>query len=194
MGHLYTAGNKNARPPLILFFSHVFPSMTAALVALLAMTPAWGSNEGPQLIMPGIGIGPARLGMTEAQAQRVLDASHLTEPECRVDVFIAHGRVIALGTRFGGCLEVPLPPNVSRLALAGRIILPDVGGIGGSPAPFVRAFGDPIRFQSDSQSAMLLWANGLAARVAVTVAGEMIIYLAVVPPNSLVPPYFLLAR
>ena len=169
-------------------------AIASALVVLLTMTPAWGDNDAPQLIIPGIGIGPARLGMTEAQAQGVLAASHLTEPECRVDVYVGYGRVIALGTRFGGCLEVLLPPNVSRLALAGRVILPDVGGIGGSPAPFVRAFGDPIRFQIDSWSAILLWANGLAARVAVTVAGEMIIYLAVVPPNSIVPPYFLLAR
>ena len=63
------------------------------------------------------------------------------------------------------------------------------GGIGGTPAPLVRAFGHPRRFVLDPGMAVLLWPNGLVARIAASRNYEIITYLAVVAPQTAIPPY-----
>lgn len=187
-----TAVDMSTRPPIRRIAQSSFLLLGSLLTGLVSLALAWGDDYSTQLIVPGVGIGPARLGMMDAEARTILEVSHLTQPECSVDVFTRNGRVIALGTRFGGCLEVPLPTTVGRVAVVGRTILPEVGGIGGSPAPFIRAFGNPSRIQIDSKIAILLWSIGLVARITVTGAGELITYLAVVPAISAMPPYALL--
>ena len=165
------------------------------LIAFLTTTPAWSDESTSPQITPGVGIGPARLGMPEAQAQRALAAAGLTEPGCVVDVLTDHGRVVTLGTRFGGCIALPLPrlARLGRLTYAGGMIAPEFGGIGGSPGPLFREFGEPRRFVVDRAIVILLWPNGLVARIATSEDDEVVTYLAVVPAGTTVPPYSLLS-
>ena len=165
------------------------------LIAFLVTTPAWSDEPTPPQITPGVSIGPARLGMPEAQARRALAAWGLTEPGCAIDVLTDHGRVVALGTRFGGCIVLPLPRSarLGRLANAGGMVVPEFGGISGSPGPLFREFGEPVRFVVNRSIAILLWPNGLVARTATSVDDEVITYLGVVPAGTAVPPYRLLA-
>jgi hypothetical protein len=164
-------------------------SMGFLLIGLHPIAQAGGNNYSPQVIVPGFGIGPAKLGMTQAQIRRALKAAHLTRSWCNVDVLISDGHVSALGTSFGGCITLRLRSSALRATLTNGIPMPEVSGIGGSPVPLVRAFGEPRRFPVDPPIVILLWPNGLAARTTIAEGGEMITYLAVVPINSVVPPY-----
>jgi hypothetical protein len=163
------------------------------LIVLIPIAPAWSDEYILQQIVPGVGIGPARLGMTDAQVRGVLTAFDVASNHCSIDVLTSHGQVIALGTRYGGCLQLALPSTAIGVTVMGRVLLPEVAGIGGTPAPLIRAFGDPGRFVLDPDTAVLLWANGLVARVATSQIYEIITYLAVVPPQTAVPPYAFLA-
>lgn len=143
---------------------------------VLAVPPAWSGESAPQQIVPGVGIGPARLGMRESEAHRVLARAGLEKSWCSVDILARGGRVLALGTRFGGCL-----------------VLPGLAGIFQNPARLVRAFGPATRFTLVAPVNVLLWPNGLVARTAIAEDGEFITYLAVIAPRTTVPPYALLS-
>jgi len=175
------------------------PSMRLLLQAILSLAvltggaPAWADDYVPQQIIPGVGIGPARLGMTDAQVRGVLTAFDITSNHCTIDALVSHDRVVALGTRFGGCLQLALPSGAIGVTAIGTTLLPEVGGIGGTPVPLIRAFGDPRRFIYDDGMAVLLWPNGLVARIATFAKYDIITYLAVVPPQTAIPPYTLLA-
>src|SRR5207302_9630294 len=71
----------------------------------------------------------------------------------------------------------------------GTMRRPEVWSNGGSPAPLVRAFGEPRRFVLDPGMAVLRWTNGLVARIAASRNYEIITYLAVVAPQTAIPPY-----
>lgn len=159
------------------------------LTVLTNIAPAWSDEYAPQQIVPGVGIGPARLGMTDTEVREVLAAFDVASHQCTIDVLTSHGRVIALGTRYGGCLQLALPSSAIGVSAIGKMLLPEVGGIGGTPAPLVRAFGDPRRFVLDPGTAVLVWPNGLVARIAMSQNYEIITYLAVVPPRTAMPPY-----
>lgn len=163
------------------------------LTVLIGIAPAWGDESAPQQIVPGVGIGPARIGMTDTEVREALGTYDIASHHCTIDVLTSHDRVVALGTRYGGCLQLALPSSAVGVMAVGRMLLPEVGGIGGAPAPLVRAFGDPRRFVLDPGMALLLWPNGLVARTATSRNYEIITYLAVVPPQTAVPPYGFLA-
>lgn len=167
-------------------------SLVLLLSLLLTTTPAWSQVYAPQLIVPGVGIGPAKLGMPQGLARKVLAAAGLVRHECTVDVLTDHGRVTALGTAFGGCIALPLPAGGAQFTLTNGLVLPKTGGIGGSPDILSQAFGVPARFTIDPTKAILLWPNGLVVRTVMSWLGEMVTYIAVVPPHTHVPPYPLL--
>ena len=165
------------------------------LTIALAGTTAWGNEAmSPPQIIPGVGIGPARLGMPETQARQLLAAAGLTDPGCDVDVLADRGRVVALGTRFGGCIVLSLPrlTRLGRVANAGGLVVPEFGGIAGSAGPLFREFGEPRRFAVNRTIAVLLWPTGLVARTVTWEADEVITYLGIVPAGTTVPPYRLL--
>ncbi len=168
------------------------PLILASMI-LLSVPPARGGESAWQQIVPGVGIGPARLGMAEPEVRRLLAIAGLGESGCTVNILASRGRVIALGTRFGGCLSLPLPASAVRFRLIDEAVLSEVGGIGGSAAPLVRAFGLPTRFALAFPVSVLLWSNGLVAQTAVAKDDEVITYLAVVVPRTAIPPYPLLA-
>lgn len=168
-------------------------SAVLVLMVLPGVAPAWSDEYAPQQIVPGVGIGPARLGMTEAQVREVLAAFDVASHQCTIDVLTRNGRVVALGTRYGGCLQLALPSSAIGATVIGRALLPEVAGIGGTPAPLVRAFGAPRRFALDPGMAVLLWPNGIVARIATAQKYEIITYLAVVPALTAIPPYAFLA-
>jgi hypothetical protein len=163
------------------------------LTILSGIAPAWGDGYAPQQIVPGLGIGPIRIGMTSTEAQEALATFDIESHQCTIDVLTNHDRVVALGTRYGGCLQLALPSGAIGVMAVGRMLLPEVGGIGGTPAALVRAFGDPRRFILDPGMAVLLWPNGLVARTATSRNYEIITYLAVVAPQTAIPPYAFLA-
>jgi hypothetical protein len=168
-------------------------SATLTMTLLLAVMPACSREPAPQRIMPGVGIGPAQLGMAERDARRALVMAGLETSECTVDILAHVGRVIALGTRFGGCLELPLPRSTVWPKVINGVALPEVGGIGGSSHPLIRAFGPPTRLTINALINVLLWPNGLVARTALVADDEAVTYLAVVPPHTAIPPYSLLS-
>ena len=167
---------------------------TLSLVLLLSLpltaTPAWSQVNAPQLIVPGVGIGPAKLGMPQGLARKVLAAAGLARDSCTVDVLTDHGRVIALGTAFGGCIALPLPARVAQFTFPnGGLVLPKIIGIGGNPDPLSQAFGAMARFVIDPTKAILLWPNGLVVRTSISEDDEVVTYIAVVPPHTRVPPH-----
>ena len=164
-----------------------------SLAVLSGVVPAWGDGSAPSQIVPGIGIGPVRIGMTSREAREALALFDVESHQCTIDALISHDRVVALGTRYGGCLQLALPSSAIGAMAVGTMLLPEVGGIGGTPAPLVRAFGHPRRFVLDPGMAVLLWPNGLVARTAASRNYEIITYLAVVAPQTAIPPYAFLA-
>src|SRR5690349_21200986 len=100
MQYIHAAVGACAWPRVNRIAGYLLLSLGSLLIGLVPSALAWGDHYSTQVIVPGVGIGPARLGMTEAQARRVLEAARLGRAECAVDVFIGNGRVIALGTRF----------------------------------------------------------------------------------------------
>lgn len=179
------------RPHGVSMHHWILTVLTVTL--LVTATPGWSGEPAPQQIIPGVGIGPARLGMVESQARRVLVMAGLDQPWCSVDILARGGRVIALGTSFGGCLELTLQSSTVRLKVIKGVALPEVPGIGGSSHPLIRAFGTPTRFTLVAPVNVLLWRNGLVARTAVVKDDESITYLAVVSPGATAPPYALLS-
>jgi len=163
------------------------------ITVLTGIAPASADDGAPPQIVPGVGIGPVRIGMTGTEAQEALAIFEVESHQCTIDVLTSHDRVVALGTRYGGCLQLALPSHAVGVMAVGTMLLPEVGGIGGTPAPLVRAFGDPRRFVLDPGMAVLLWPNGLVARIAASRNYEIITYLAIVAPQTVIPPYAFLA-
>lgn len=172
---------------------HHWISTVLTVTFLVTATPGFSREPAPQAIIPGVGIGPARLGMPVNEARRVLAMAGLDQPWCAVDILARGGRVVALGTSFGGCLELTLPSTTVRLKVINGLALPEVPGIGGSSHPLIRAFGPPTRFTLAAPVNVLLWRNGLVARTAIVKDDESITYLAVVPPQTTIPPLSLLS-
>ena len=168
----------------------------ALLLQLLLTGLARGDQPAPQPILPGVGIGPARLGMSEAQARRALQTVGLEESWCTVEIVAVHNRVVALGTRFGGCAELQLPfaARPVHFIVVERMVLKEPDAIiGGSPRPLVRAFGAPLKFRIAPSVNVLLWPNGLVARTAASNDGGVITYFAVVRPRTTIVPRQLLS-
>jgi len=163
------------------------------ITVLTGIAPASADDGAPPQIVPGVGIGPVRIGMTGTEAQEALAIFEVESHQCTIDVLTNHDRVVALGTRYGSCLQLALPSGAIGVMAVGTMLLPEVGGIGGTPAALVRAFGDPRRFILDPGMAVLLWPNGLVVRTATSRNYEIITYLAVVAPQTAIPPYAFLA-
>ena len=142
-------------------------------------------------IIPGEAMGPVHLGMAERAAQV---AVHRLGAEfgCDVDIAVSEGRVVAIGTRDGGCLGLPLPPNLARRDTDGGPKVPPVAfGIGGPVAALLYAFGQPIRvvrFRADE--AAVVWRQGLIACAGSMSlpTGGIVTYLAVVPSGTAILP------
>src|SRR2546427_621190 len=97
--------------------------------------PPAADDGAPPQIVPGVGIGPVRIGMTGTEAQEALAIFEVESHQCTIDVLTSHDRVVALGTRYGGCLQLALPSHAVGVMAVGTMLLPEVGGLGGTPAP-----------------------------------------------------------
>jgi hypothetical protein len=110
-------------------------------------------------IIPGEAMGPVQLGMAERVAQV---AVHRLDAEfgCNVDIAVSEGRVVAIGTADGGCLDIPLPHDLAMRDRDDEPKVPPVAfGIGGPLVALRYAFGQPIRvvrFRSDE----VAWSGG----------------------------------
>ncbi len=162
--------------------------LASALLLTAGTTFAWTSS--PQ-ILPGVAVGPVRLGMTATQG-RAAAAAFQNATGCEIDIHILAGRVEAAGSRYGGCLELAMPAGPVLLVQVGSQMMPLAAGIGGSPAPLVQAFGKPATFPLTREIAALLWENGLVAQIALGDHVAIITYLAIVPAGTRTPPYPLL--
>lgn len=162
--------------------------LATALLLTAATTVAMTSS--PQ-ILPGVAVGPVRLGMTAAQG-RAAAAAFRDATGCEIDIHILSGRVDAAGSRYGGCLELAMPAGPVMFIQVGSQMIPLASGIGGSPAPLVQAFGKPATFPLTREIAALLWKNGLVAQVALGDQVAIVTYLAIVPAGTRTPPYPLL--
>jgi len=161
------------------------------ILAVLFAAPSAFADVSAPAILPGIAIGPVRLGMTESDG-RVAASAFERATGCRIDIMNAGGRVAAAGSRFGGCLELAVPDGPVPLVRVGGQMVPLATGIGGSPAALVQAFGKPAMFTLAPGIAALVWTNGLVAQVALADGGAVITYLAIVPAGTNTPPYPLL--
>jgi hypothetical protein len=96
------------------------------------------------------------------------------ETGCGIDLLIAHGVVIAAGSKWGGCLHLPEYR----------------AGIGGPAIAFVRAFGTPLVVRRGADAAVLLFPNGLVAYVngMQSQGGVVVAYLAVQVRGSTIVP------
>jgi hypothetical protein len=192
--HAPTAQNPRRRNSRI--HGHLRLLAMSLLLPLLLTGLAWGDQPALQPILPGVGIGPARLGMTEAQARMALQTVGLQESGCTVEVVALHNRVVALGTQFGGCaeLQLPLTARPVHFIVVGRMVVKEPEAIiGGSPQALVRAFGPPLRFRLAPTINVLLWSNGLVVRTAASEDGGVITYFAVVHPWTTTLPRQLLS-
>jgi len=153
---------------------------TALAIAILSALPA-SAQPDTSLVVPGVRVGPVALGM-DADAARAAAARFERETGCTIDIAIAADRVIAAGTRFGGCLSLELPADARPAVVqAGTFLLPLAAGIGGPAAALVNAFGQPRVTPLGGDQAALVWPQGLAAHVGgVSHMGGIVTYLAVV--------------
>ena len=155
------------------------PLMSAAIVltSLLAVTPA--RSDELQDIIPGHAFGPVMLGMPATKAYAAATRFE-RETGCGIDLLIAHGVVIAAGSKWGGCLH-----------------LPAYRGIGSPAIALVRVFGTPLIVRRGADEAALLFPNGLVAYVngMPSRGGGVVAYLAVqVRGSAVVPRIGYLAR
>ena len=163
--------------------------VTVALAAAVLFAAPWAFAGPPAPpIVPGVAVGPVRLGMTAAEG-RAAAGTFLQATGCQIDIVTAAGRVEAAGTRFGGCLDLAIPEGPVPLVRVGGQMVPLATGIGGSPAALVQAFGKPATFVLAPGIAALVWENGLVAQVALADQGSVITYLAVIPAGTSTPPY-----
>lgn len=142
----------------------------------------------PQII-PGVQVGPVKLGMAAYDAAGVALAFERATG-CQIDLLIVAGRVVAAGTRFGGCLHLSLsrvPPSV-----ASTLELPPLHWdpvMDGPASDFVAAFGAPIEVGLNMNRLALIWSQGLVAHVGGIRNGDgNVTYLAVVMPGTTAVP------
>ncbi len=164
--------------------------LTLAGALVFAGPPASAQIPIPQ-ILPGVAVGPVRLGMTEPQGRAAAEEFEKATG-CQIDIDLVAGRVEAAGSRYGGCLEIAMPEEPVLSVQIGTQRVPLVAGIGGSPVPLGQAFGTPVMFRLAPDIAALLWKNGLVAQIAVGDQVSVVTYLAIVPPGTTTPPYLLL--
>ena len=141
--------------------------------------------EFPQIV-PGVGIGPVRLGMAADEGTRTAARFAIATDGCTIDVLVIASRVVAAGTRWGGCLDLALPRGARPVgvSLAGTVFRA-WPAIGSTPFPFVAVFGQPIIVPFDNDSAALIWRNGLVALVEGIRDGDGVVtYLAVTRRGS----------
>jgi hypothetical protein len=146
-------------------------------------------------IVPGVAIGPVRLGMSADEGTHAAAAFAVATDGCTIDVLIVASRIVAAGTRFGGCLDLALPRGAHPIgvSIAGTRF-PAWPAIGSTPLPFIVVFGRPTIVHLDDDAAALIWRTGLIARVEGIREGDGVVtYLAVsVPESTNVPPVGLL--
>lgn len=146
-------------------------------------------------IVPGVAIGPVRLGMAASEGVRAVAAFNAATGGCTIDVLFAESRVIAAGTRFGGCLDLALPPGANPIGVAiAETRFPAWPAIGSAPRPFLVVFGRPAVIHLNNDAVALIWPTGLVARVDGIREGDGVVtYLAVsMPERTTVPPVGLL--
>ncbi len=157
--------------------------IAALALATIAVSQAQGQPIGTAIV-PGHALGPVALGMPAGEARRIA-AQFTRATGCDIDLLVARGVVIAAGSRWGGCLDLQLPPDTLSEASVDPAIdaVPWlIVGIGGPPAALVDAFGTPLAMRRHADSAIVIFTNGLVAHVgAVHLNGGMVTYLAVQP-------------
>jgi len=109
---------------------------------------------------------------------------------CTIDVAVVASRVAAVGTRWGGCLDLAVPRGARPIGVSiAGIVFPVWPAIGSTWFPFIAVFGPPIIVGFDDDSAALIWRNGLVARVGGVREGDGVVtYLAVTAPGSEAAP------
>ncbi len=174
-----------------------FAVLSVSVVSIVAVRPAPAQEVQWPQIVPGVGIGPVRLGMSAGEGARAAAQFAAVTDGCAIDVLIIASRVAAVGTRFGGCLDLALPPNARPIgaSIAGTRF-PVWPAIGSTPSPFVAVLGEPTIVHLDDDSAALIWDNGLVARVEGIAEGDGVVtYLVVTARGSkAVPAVGLLKR
>lgn len=138
----------------------------------------------PQII-PGVQVGPVRIGMSAYDAAGVAFAfEHATG--CQIDLLIVAGRVVATGTRFGGCLHLSLPDAARNVATTiGPASVRWDPVMDGPASDFVAAFGRPREVILNANRLALIWPRGLVAHVGGIHDGDgNVTYLAVVAPGT----------
>jgi hypothetical protein len=160
---------------------------TIAVMVILPVYPASGQEIPIPKIVPGVGIGPVRLGMAADEGTRAADRFATETDGCTIDILIVNSRVMAAGTRFGGCLDLALPPGARPIGVPiGGTRFPAWPAIGSTPFPFIAVFGPPtiVPLNQDSAAAMV-WRNGLVALVEGIREGDGVVtYLAVTARGS----------
>ena len=136
-------------------------------------------------IIPGVQVGPVRLGMSAYDAAGVALAFEQASG-CQIDLLIRDGLVVAAGTRFGGCLHVSRSHTAGNMA--GTPESPALHWdpvVDGPASDFIAAFGDPVAVRLQSNRLALIWPQGLVAHVSGIHDGDgNVTYLAVVAPGS----------
>lgn len=138
----------------------------------------------PQII-PGVQVGPVKIGMSAYDAAGVaLAFEHATG--CQIDLLIVAGRVVAAGTRFGGCLRLSLPDAARNVATTVGLASVRWDPVMDGPASdFVAAFGRPREVGLNANRLALIWPQGLVAHVSGIHEGDgNVTYLAVVAPAT----------
>lgn len=149
--------------------------MGIAAVLVLAATvvcPALG-QPAETAIVPGHSVGPITLGMPVREA-RAAAARFEHATGCDIDLLVAGGVVVAAGSSWGGCLDLQVPPDARPMVMFRLSFLPAPIGVGGPPDVLVDAFGAPSMVRQDVNGLVLIFSNGLAARV-----GAVVSYVAV---------------
>lgn len=165
----------------------------AARMVMLTLVVAGVSvpvSTGPiQQIIPGVQVGPVRLGIPADEAARVALAFERATG-CQIDLLTVAGRVAAAGTRFGGCLGVSVPQGAPQSVIwNGPPPIPVSAGIGEPASAFIAAFGDPLQVQLASERVALVWRQGLVALVeGIHDSDGTVTYLAVVAPRRTAVP------
>jgi hypothetical protein len=164
-------------------------SIVTVALLLLAALPAFSQPPAPSIV-PGSRIGPVALGMAESEARAAAARFERETDGCTIDIAVAAGRVIAAGTRYGGCLSLELPAETQPLVVqAGTFLLPLPAGIGGPAIALINAFGRPLAVRLGGDEVAFVWPQGLAAHVgAASDHGGVVTYLAVVAPDSTAVP------
>ncbi len=92
-------------------------SATIALIAAITR-PGFVAAEEVGTIVPGVQVGPVALGMLSKEAVHAAQAFDRATG-CTIEILAAEGRVIAAGSRFGGCLALAVPRGIQPAMVRG---------------------------------------------------------------------------